>query len=342
MVTGGSMREILLHGGSDDTLDRSVAMARQLAESFGARLHVVFTIEDPLSAGWTAEMSAERLPELHQAMEDEARERLASLIPLDDQERLNVQIALRTGPASDELVLYTAENAIDSRSCVRRGQARRGSHARCSIVRGRGARPALIHMIPQICWCRHTRAMGFRWRWSRGKSGGTRPTRAASSRLTRSTSRPVSRACSGAAAFRSPSTATSTQSFAHARRPTGTVRRRVPGSTTRSGRATSRSIARGSRTRSKPGKMESSPAGFTASRSEAHFSANRCSPRDRCVQGGARGAGAAAGSKVSGCSTSMGHPASRTVRCPRHFAPAYLKMLEGALRWMLISENLKF
>src|SRR4051794_30111037 len=45
MVTGGSMREILLHGGSVETFDRSVQIARQLAESFGARLHVVFTIE---------------------------------------------------------------------------------------------------------------------------------------------------------------------------------------------------------------------------------------------------------------------------------------------------------
>src|SRR4051794_33989971 len=61
MVTGGSMREILLHGGTVETFDRSVEIARQLAESFGARLHVVFTIEDPLSAGWTAEKSAERL-----------------------------------------------------------------------------------------------------------------------------------------------------------------------------------------------------------------------------------------------------------------------------------------
>jgi nucleotide-binding universal stress UspA family protein len=113
MVTGGSMKEILLHGGTAETFDRSVSMARQLAESFGARLHVVFTIEDPLSAGWTAEMSAERLPELHQAMEDEARERLARLIPEDDQERLGVEIVLRTGPAADEVVLYTKEHAID-------------------------------------------------------------------------------------------------------------------------------------------------------------------------------------------------------------------------------------
>jgi nucleotide-binding universal stress UspA family protein len=113
MVTRGDMREILLHGRSDESFDSSVGMARRLAESFGAHLHVVYTIEEPLSAGWTAEMSAEKLPELHQAMEEEAREGLARLIPLEDQDRLGLRIALRTGTEADELVRYTAENAID-------------------------------------------------------------------------------------------------------------------------------------------------------------------------------------------------------------------------------------
>ncbi len=113
MVTGGNMSQILLHGSADEMFGRAVGTARQLAESFGARLHVVYTIEDPLSAGWTAEVSAERLPELHQAMEDEARERLGQLISADDQERLGIEIVLRTGPAVDELVRYTKEHAID-------------------------------------------------------------------------------------------------------------------------------------------------------------------------------------------------------------------------------------
>jgi nucleotide-binding universal stress UspA family protein len=113
MVTGGSMKEILLHGSADETFDRSVAMARQLAESFGAHLHVVYTIDEPLSAGWTAEMSAERMPELHQAMVEEAREQLSRLISIEDQDRLGVQIVLRTGPAADELVRYTTDYAID-------------------------------------------------------------------------------------------------------------------------------------------------------------------------------------------------------------------------------------
>ena len=112
-MSGTTMREVLLHGGMDEAFDRSVVFARQLAESFGARLHVIYTLEDPLGAGWTAEMSADRLPEVHQAIEDEARERLARGISLEDQERLGVQLVLRPGPADEEVVLYTNEHPID-------------------------------------------------------------------------------------------------------------------------------------------------------------------------------------------------------------------------------------
>jgi nucleotide-binding universal stress UspA family protein len=113
MADGGQLREILLHGGSDETFDRSVLFARRLAESFGARLHVVYTVADPLSAGWTAEMSADRLPDLHQAMEAEARERLARLVSMEEQDRLGVEIVLRTGPPAQEIVRYAADHQID-------------------------------------------------------------------------------------------------------------------------------------------------------------------------------------------------------------------------------------
>lgn len=112
-MTGATMREVLLHGAADEAFDRSVAFARQLAESFGARLHIIYTVEDPLAAGWTAELSAERLPEVHQAIEEEARNRLARIIPLEEQERLGVQLAIRTGPEETEVVLYTKEHPID-------------------------------------------------------------------------------------------------------------------------------------------------------------------------------------------------------------------------------------
>jgi hypothetical protein len=103
------IRRVLLHGSSDESFDSSARFAAQLVEKFGAELHVVYVVEEPLSAGWTAEMAAEKLPELHQAMEDEARERLASVLP--DQSR--VVVAIRTGEPAAELTGYTTEHMID-------------------------------------------------------------------------------------------------------------------------------------------------------------------------------------------------------------------------------------
>lgn len=112
-MPSGTMREVLLHGGADEVFDRSVAFAKQLADSFGARLHIVYTVEDPLAAGWTAELGTELLPEVHQAIESEARERLARTISLEDQERLGVELVIRIGPEEREVVLYTEEHPID-------------------------------------------------------------------------------------------------------------------------------------------------------------------------------------------------------------------------------------
>ncbi len=108
MTTHG-IRRVLLHGSRDESFDRSVRFAGRLVEGFGAELHVVYTIDEPLSAGWTAETAPSKLPELHQAMEEEARERLGRVLPAQD----NVVVAIRTGNVGDELVRYTAEHTID-------------------------------------------------------------------------------------------------------------------------------------------------------------------------------------------------------------------------------------
>lgn len=105
------MREILLHGGADEAYGRSVLFAKRLAESFGARLHIVYTVED--AVGWAEEVRPTELPVVHMAIEQEARERLSSIIPIDEQERLDLQLALRTGPSDRELAAYTHEHDVD-------------------------------------------------------------------------------------------------------------------------------------------------------------------------------------------------------------------------------------
>ena len=133
------MREILLHGGPEEDFDRSVAFARRMAESFGARLHILYTVEDPLSAGWTAEVAAARMPEMHEAMEMEARSRLARWIPLDDQERLGVHVELRTGPSGEELVRYTTEHNVDLAIVQAKAGDRDIDDARALLENGRCA-----------------------------------------------------------------------------------------------------------------------------------------------------------------------------------------------------------
>ena len=105
-----SIRRVLLHGSSDEAFDNTARFAGRLVEKFGAELHVVYVVDEPLSAGWTAEIAADKLPELHQAIEAEARDRLASLLPSGQD---SVVIAIRTGDAADELTRYTTENLID-------------------------------------------------------------------------------------------------------------------------------------------------------------------------------------------------------------------------------------
>ena len=138
-MTDGQMRDVLVHGGPDESFDRAVLFGRRMAELYGARLHVLYTVEVPLSAGWTAEMSAERLPEVHDAMATEAQERLSRLIPIEDQDRLGVIFVIRTGPASEELVRYTTDSNIDLAIVQVRGGQDDTSLAHALLERGRCA-----------------------------------------------------------------------------------------------------------------------------------------------------------------------------------------------------------
>lgn len=125
------VRRVMLHGSTDEWFNGAVRFAARLTRGFDAELHVVYTITEPLSAGWTAEMAASRLPELHRAMEEEARNRLAAVLPPEEQG--SVILAIRTDDPGDELVRYTAENGIDlaivqagdeaSRALIERGSA---------------------------------------------------------------------------------------------------------------------------------------------------------------------------------------------------------------------------
>jgi len=124
-----ALRRVLLHGGTTESFDEALRFATRLIGGFGADLDVVYTVPEPLSAGWTAETTPDKLPELHQAIEAEMRERVARVCGPNQE---HVHVAIRTGNPGEELVRYTAENTVDL--AILQGH---DDHARTLLNRGR-------------------------------------------------------------------------------------------------------------------------------------------------------------------------------------------------------------
>lgn len=104
------MKEVVLHIGDELPKADAIRPIRPLVESLGARLHVVHTVSDPLSAGWQSEMHPKGMPDLHQAMAAEAREMLSQVFGAAADQ---ANIVIRTGPAVDELARYVEETPCD-------------------------------------------------------------------------------------------------------------------------------------------------------------------------------------------------------------------------------------
>jgi nucleotide-binding universal stress UspA family protein len=106
-------RRILVHVDLTDASLDAVRYARILAERLGASLRVVHVKQEPLSAGWTSEVSVARLPEVQQAMEEEAEQWLDQVLPQADRQRLDVRLDLETGDIADEVARYADQHHVD-------------------------------------------------------------------------------------------------------------------------------------------------------------------------------------------------------------------------------------
>lgn len=104
------MTNVLLHIGGTLPTAADVNAVHALADGLGATLHVMFTQTDPLNAGWQAEVDAAGLPDVHQAMEEEARAKLRPIFG-PDAEMPTIQI--RTGDPVRAIAEYANEAKID-------------------------------------------------------------------------------------------------------------------------------------------------------------------------------------------------------------------------------------
>lgn len=85
--------------------------AAVLAEAFGATLHVLHVVPDPLAMGWGVD--AAHLPQMLERVEREARERLESSVTPSDRGKLKTQVAVETGPPVSRITEYAERHGID-------------------------------------------------------------------------------------------------------------------------------------------------------------------------------------------------------------------------------------
>lgn len=104
------MTHVLLHIGDSMPSAEDANAVNALAGALGGTLHVMFTVADPLSAGWQAEVDTAGVPEVHQAMEAEARERLRPLFGADAD---TPTIQIRTGDPIRAIADYAIDAKID-------------------------------------------------------------------------------------------------------------------------------------------------------------------------------------------------------------------------------------
>lgn len=108
-----SIKTVLVPTDFSDASESALAYGKALAEKFGASLHLVHVMEDLLAHAWAAEVYVASAPNLREEIERESRQRLETMLPADERERLQAKTALLAGNPFIEIIRYAKANDID-------------------------------------------------------------------------------------------------------------------------------------------------------------------------------------------------------------------------------------
>jgi nucleotide-binding universal stress UspA family protein len=87
-------RHIVVPTDFSDASNAAKIYATMFADTFGAALHVLRVIPDPLAMGWAVEAASR--PRLLDRTERSVRERLEQLLSPDDRQKFSAHIAVET------------------------------------------------------------------------------------------------------------------------------------------------------------------------------------------------------------------------------------------------------
>lgn len=106
-----SLKKILVPTDFSVCSDAAVKYARELSDAFDATLHLLHVVQDPYTQPWAAEAFPAPLGEMLDQWQQQARQRLATLVP--DKEKARARMATVVGSPFYEIVRYAMEHQID-------------------------------------------------------------------------------------------------------------------------------------------------------------------------------------------------------------------------------------
>ena len=104
-------RQILVPTDFSNESNAAKVYATMLAESFGATLHVLHVIPDPLAMGWGVDTAY--LPQLLERTERNVREQIDKVLTAEERTKFGGRIAVETGSPVAKIVEYAGKNGID-------------------------------------------------------------------------------------------------------------------------------------------------------------------------------------------------------------------------------------
>jgi nucleotide-binding universal stress UspA family protein len=110
-LTMTTPRQILVPTDFSDESNAAKVYATMLAESFGANLHVLHVIPDPLAMGWGVDMAY--LPQMLERTERSVREQLDEVLTGEERRKFSANVAVETGSPVTKIVEYANKNGID-------------------------------------------------------------------------------------------------------------------------------------------------------------------------------------------------------------------------------------
>ena len=102
---------ILVPTDFSEASDAAKVYATALADAFGATLHALHVIPDPLALGWGVD--AAYLPQLLERTQRQVQERLDTLLTPEERGKFHAQFAVETGSPATTIVDYANTHGVD-------------------------------------------------------------------------------------------------------------------------------------------------------------------------------------------------------------------------------------